>query len=338
MTLLVLLIFLMILFFIARMNVALAFVTGFFFLLLFYSGTFIVNEGSQVVITQFGRIIGSPYTEAGLYFKIPFIWKANYFDKRIFNEEDLQADVTTKDFYNISVDTVINWRISDAAIFFKNMPSLTRAHQILKNIVSGSVREIIAAHNMIDSIRGDTISSDTSPPSPLNISPLVSIIEPKIGIDNEIYIGRAQIQALIKRQNYNYSKQYGIEIVAVLIRNINYGHIMEKSINDRMVTNKLVEAAQLRSEGLRKYNIMTGYIEEKYQSIIAPAKKEAEVIKGGADATATKIYAQSYGDNADFYNFWRTLSAYEVGIPPKSQGAVLSTQNQFLKLLNGQYK
>ncbi len=338
MILLVLLICLMILFFITRMKVVFTFVSGFVLLLLFYSGTFIVNEGSQVVITQFGKIIGSPYTEAGLYFKIPFLWKANYFDKRIFNEEDVQADVTTKDFYVISVDTVINWRISDAALFFQNMDSLAIAHQILKNIVSGSVREVIAGHNMIDSIRGDTISIDNKPPSILSFDPIDMVAHPKIGINKDINIGRAQIQALIKRQNYNYSKQYGMEIVAVLIRNINYGHIMEKSINDRMVTNKLVEAAELRSEGLRKYNIIAGYIEEKYQSIIAPAKKEAEVIKGGADAKATKIYAQAYGENADFYNFWRTLGAYEVGIPPKSQGAVLSTQNQFLKLLNGQYK
>lgn len=308
------------------------FTVAFLFVLILYSGIFIVNEGSVVVLTQFGRIIGAPYDRAGLYFKIPFIWKAIYFDKRIFSEEDLQVYVATKDNYFISVDTVINWRVSDASLFYQNMDDLTTTRELLKNIVTGGVREIIAKYELIETVRSKNVKLNLYSQV---LAGILQLNRPSIGLHGDIYFGRAKLSRMMKEKNYDYTAHYGMEVVGVLIRNINYGPIVERAINDRMVLERLSRAEELRSTGRKNYLIILGVIQQKYQEIIAPAKMEAELIKGQADAEATKIYAKAYGSNPNFYNFWRTLIAYETGIPPKSQGAILSTDNGFLKLLNG---
>ena len=330
MTLYIILIVLIIVFYFIRLKTVYVFTVILLFLLIFRSGVFIVNEGSQVVLTQFGKVIGEPYTQAGLYFKVPFIWKANYFDKRIFTEEDLQAFVATKDAYFISVDTVVNWRIVNASLFFQNMDSLAIARDLLKNIVSGSVREIVAKYELVETVRSKNINSSLYSPFAADDPKLGH----ELGVHRTVVFGRSQLTQMMKEQNYNYTLDYGIEIVAVLVRNIRYGTTVEKSINRRMVLERLTKAQELRSTGLKIFQEIEGEIQRKYQSIVAPAKKEADLIKGRADAEATNIYSQAYGLDIDFYNYWRTLMAYEEGIPPKSQGVILSTDNDFLRLLN----
>jgi membrane protease subunit HflC len=326
------LVFLIVLFFLARLKTVTMFAFVLLLILIFYSATFIVNEGSQVVITQFGRIIGSPYKEAGLYFKIPFFWKANYFDKRIFIEEILQADVVTKDAYFVTVDTVVNWRIVDPELFFQNMNNLADARELLKNIVSGSVREAITKYELVKTLPSSNLTLNRYN-SNIPINPAIE--SPQQGLQRSVTFARRKLTRMMAASNYDYTLDYGMEIVGVLIRYIGYGPVVEHSINERMILEQLTKAEELRSSGRKYYQSTLGDIEKKKQVILAPAKREAELIKGRADAKATKIYAQAYGKNPEFYNFWRTLIAYEIGIPPKSQGAILSTDNDFLKLLNG---
>lgn len=331
MSLYLVLLCLIILFYITRLKTVFLFSLLFLFALLWHGGTFIVNEGTEVVITQFGRIIGKPYVDAGLYFKIPLIWKANYFDKRIFTEEFLQGNIATKDGYLISVDTIINWRIGDATLFFQNMHDLATARQRLRNIVSGSVREVVAKYALIETVRSSNIAINLyNPDLHLTRSPKM-----EIGVHKHVQFGRAKLSKMMKDQNYQYTLKYGMNIVNVLITNIQYGPLVEKSIKDRMIIEQITKAQELRSVGQNHYQQILGETQRKYQSIVAPAKMRAEIIKGDADGKATQIYAKAFGSNPGFYNFWRTLTAYEMGIPPKSQGAILSTQNNFLKLLNG---
>ncbi len=322
---------LIIIFYITRLKTILAFSVLFLSGLVWHAGTFIVNEGSVVVLTQFGKIIGTPYNEAGLYFKIPYIWKAIYFDKRIFTEDLLQSEIATKDAYFISIDTVINWRIHDAALFYQNMPDQAAARELLKNIVSGSLREVVAKYALMETLRSSNVKLKLYSVDLFQIKSL----DTNLGLHQSVELGREKLAQMVKEQNYEYTLGYGIEIVGVLMKNVHYGLSVEKSIKNRMILERLTKAEELRSTGIKNYQIILGELSRKYQSILAPAKKIAELIKGEADAKATLIYAQAYESNPSFYNFWRTLAAYEIGIPPKSQGAILSTENNFLKLLNG---
>ncbi|WP_367607529.1 protease modulator HflC [Legionella sp. W05-934-2] len=312
-----------------RLKSVLTFVSLLFLVLVIRSGVFIVNEGSQVVITQFGRIIGMPYTKAGFYFKIPFLWKANYFDKRIFSEEEIENNVATGDLYFISVETVANWRISNAAIFYENMGTVEDAQIVLRNIISGSVREVVSRYNLVDTVRVEDKN--------LKTYGMDKTGNPPLGVHATVTIGRQNINTMILTEIKDYANQYGIEIMTVLIRNITYGPSVEQNIYERMILERLTKAEELRSTGRRRYESVLGEIERVYQTIVAPAKQKADLIKGKAEAQATAIYAQAYEKNRVFYNFWRTLMLYEQGIPPNNQGTILSTQGSFLKLLTDRY-
>lgn len=319
----------MVLFFVLRLRSVFTFVTVLFLVLIMRSGVFIVNEGSQVVITQFGRIIGKPYTEAGLYFKVPFFWKANYFDKRIFSEEDLEVNVATKDMYFIGVETVANWRISNAAIFYENMDTVAEARVLLKNIISGSVREVISRYKLVDTVR----AQDSS----LKTAGMDGSKKNDIGIRAEVQVGRERINQLMKDEIADYARKYGIEVMAVLIRNVSYGPAVENNIYERMILERLTKAEEMRSTGRKKYQSVLGQIEREFQNIMAPARKEAELIRGQAEAEATAIYAEAYVGNEAFYNFWRTLLAYQEGLPANNQATVLTTDSSFLHLLTNRY-
>ncbi len=275
-------------------------------------------------------IVGEPYTQAGLYFKIPFLWKANYFDKRIFTDRDFQADVATRDQYFISIDTAVNWRITDPATFFTVMDnSNDEVRVILRNIVSG-VREVVSKYNLIETV--SNVNSNL-PSQTL----LVNFKSDPANIDGKpapVFYGRAKLVKEMKEAVATYMKQFGIEVIQVLITDIRYSKKVEDRIYERMTQQRLRIAARLRSTGMKFYHQIIGEMNKDYKSIIAPAQKRALLIRGEAEAKATEIYANAYGQSSNFYNFWRTLQAYGLSIPAMSQGAFLSTDSQFLELLN----
>jgi membrane protease subunit HflC len=299
---------------------------------LIQSGVFIVKEGSQVVLTQFGKIIGKPYVKAGLYFKIPYVWKAHYFDKRIYIDSDYQVNVATKDQYFISVDTVVNWRIKEADTFFVMLDGTDdETRIILRNIVSGSVREVVSNYDLVETVRSKNLSKDG-----------LSLVYYKKGdmkqeggIHDEVHYGRKDLADEMKQRIVDYTKLFGIEIVKVLITDVRYTSKVENRVYERMVQERFRAATKLRSTGMKHYQMIMGELDMKYQSIIAPAERKALIIKGQAEGKAIDIYARSFGQNRQFYTYWRMLKAYDVAIPAMSQGAFFSTDSAFLKLLNG---
>lgn len=333
MSLLLLLLCTTCLFLVLRMKTVFLFLmilTGY---VLIQSGVFIVNEGSQVVLTQFGRIVSKPYTHAGLYFKVPFFWKAHYFDKRIYIDADYQVNVATKDQYFISVDTVVNWRIIEPDTFFVMLDSTDNATRvILRNIVSGSVREVVSNYDLVETIRSKNLTKDA-----------LSLVDYEKGdlkkdggIHREVYYGRKDLAEEMKERIVDYTKIFGIEIVKVLITDVRYTSKVENRVYERMVQERSRAATKLRSTGMKHYQMIMGELDKKYQTIIAPAEREALIIRGTAEAKATDIYARSFGKNQRFYNFWRLLKAYDTAIPAMSQGAFFTTDSDFLRLLNGQ--
>jgi membrane protease subunit HflC len=283
------------LFFILRFKSVFTFVALLLLVLLIRSGVFVVNEGSQVVITQFGKIIGTPYTKGGFYFKIPFLWKATYFDKRIFIDEDLSENVVTLDTYFINIKTVVNWRIANAALFYQNMDDLKSAEGLLKNLVSGSIRQQISSNRLIDVVRSGAPFEKT-----LHGNNGIS----NVGVhDSQSKINRDIILMQMQKDIYNYAMQYGIEVVGIYIKNISYSASVERNIYNRMAIEQLTKAEEIRSLGKSEYEETLGNIELQYQKIISPAEKTASIIRGKAEAEATALYAQAYSGNEQFMSF-----------------------------------
>lgn len=303
-------------------------------IVLIRSGIFIVNEGSQAVITQFGAVVGKAYTEAGLYFKVPFLWKVNYFDKRLFRESSFEVAIPTSDGYFITLDEVFNWRISDASIFIQTMENVDAARTFIRNNVSGGFRQAVARNKMIDIVR----SNDRGIPdtSYLDLEELeMNSYETAPGhqLKNvyKLTVGRAKLNSQIRDEISKYTQEFGIEIVGVLIRNVSYELNVEERIHLRMIMERLREAARLNSLGRSEAQRIKGLTNLKYQEIIAPAQRNALLIKGKAEAEAARIQALAFDKDKNFYSFWRSISAYVDAIPNMSQGIILSTDNPFLQ-------
>jgi membrane protease subunit HflC len=301
-------------------------------IILLRSGIFIVNEGSQAVITQFGAIVGEPYTKAGLYFKVPMLWKVVFLDKRIYREAQLSARIPTKDGYFITVDEVFNWRISDPVVYIQTMSTLNQARMMIKNNISGAIRQEIAANDLLSIIR----TNDKNTPitsyltgSVLSMNGLGS--SNLLGMKVHVAIGREELITRVERNVNQFMNQYGVEIKGVLLRSIRYDLQVEDSIYHRMSMHRLREAARLRASGRAQALYTEGLANLKVQQIIAPELQKALTIKGQAETDALVIQAQAYGKNADFYNYWRMLRVYQESLSKMSQGMVLTMDSPFLK-------
>jgi modulator of FtsH protease HflC len=324
--------------FIFRLRMVCAFFTAFLLIVFLRSGVFVVYEGSQVVITQFGDIIGKPYTQAGLYLKVPVIWKTNFVEKRVIAEEEEQPGVATKDGYFITLKVVFLWRITNAADYISSVDSLDDAKVLLRNIVSGEVRQAVSRHDLLDTIRsiapvGETTGENTD--TLLGVQNVKAFESSEmIGKQNEVVDGRKSLLKEAKKTANKYIEHYGIKVLRVYITDVQYSPEVQKLIHQRMVLERLREAARLRSIGRSEANRIEGQTEKHYQSIVAPARRKALLIKGEAEAYSTKVMAEAFGKDRRFYNYWRTLETYKNNLSKNSNGMIISTELPYLNFMS----
>jgi membrane protease subunit HflC len=292
-----------------------------------YSAAYTVDETEQVVITQFGRIVGEPKTDPGLKFKIPFIQKANYFNKNLLEWDGDPGQIPTLDKTFIWVDTFARWKIVDPIKFFQTVNNRLNAVGKLNDIIDPAVRNFITSHHLIEVVRNSNRELDTG----------------EIGIEDSdrttrgsynISMGRQKITQGILDQAQPKLTPFGIELVDVKIKRINYVEDVRKSVYGRMIAERKQIAEKFRSEGKGEAQKILGDKERDLQEIESEAFKKAQKIKGGADAKATIIYADAYGRDPEFYSFVQTLEIYREALG-KNSSLVLSTDSEFLKYLKG---
>jgi membrane protease subunit HflC len=293
-----------------------------------YSSAYMVDETEQVVVTQFGRIVGQPKTDPGLKFKLPFIQKANYFNKNLLEWDGDPGQVPTLDKTFIWVDTFARWKIVDPIKFFQTVNNRFNAVGKLNDIIDPAVRNFITSHHLIEAVRKSNRELDTA----------------EIGIEQDtgrktrviyqIDVGRQKITQGILEQAQPKLAPFGIELVDVKIKRINYVEEVRKSVYGRMIAERNQIAEKFRSEGKGEAQKILGEKERDLQEIESEAFKRAQRIKGGADAEATIIYAEAYGQDPDFYSFVQSLEIYREALG-KDNTLVLSTDSEFLKYLKG---
>ena len=291
-----------------------------------YNAAYSIDETEQVIITQFGRIIGEPKVDPGIKFKIPFIQQANYFAKNLLDWDGDPGQIPTLDKTYIWVDTFARWKITDAVKFFQTVNNRFAAIGKLNDIIDPAVRNFITSNQLIEAVR----KSDRT----LDRTGFCGSDFESERIYYSITTGREKITQGILTQAQPKLTPFGIELVDVKIKRINYVEQVRKSVYGRMIAERKQIAEKFRSEGKGEAQKILGAKERDLQEIESGAYRTAQEIKGKADAEATIIYAEAYGVDPEFYSFVQTLDVYNESLGEKNT-LILSTDSEFLKFLKG---
>ena len=299
---------------------------------LLLNGFYTVGEAQQVILTQFGKPVGEPVTEAGLKLKMPFIQTVNRIDKRVLEWDGSPSDMPTKDKLYISVDLFARWRITDPLPYFLRLRDERSAQSRLDDILGSETRNAVAKHELIEIIR---TTKDRKPLQDATLATTDS--NNKVGTLVPIHKGREQVEREIFAAAAEKVKVFGLELLDIRFKRINYNNSVQPKIYDRMISERRQIAERFRSEGNGEAARIRGNMTRDLDKIQSEAYRTVEETRGEGDAKAAEIYAAAYNQTADaakFYEFIRTLDTYR-SIITKDATLVLSTDSDLFKFLKG---
>src|SRR5210317_927894 len=276
------------------------------------SSIYTVNEVEQMIITQFGKPVGEPVTTAGLKVKIPFIQQVNPTEKRVLEWDGNPSDMPTKDKLYISVDLFARWRITDPLQYFLRIRDERSAQSRLDDILGSETRNAVAKHELIEIIRTtrdrvplrDALLTDAE--RDLKMGSLVPIQKGRKLVEQEIFAAAA-----------DKVRVFGIELLDIRFKRINYNESVRPKIYDRMISERRQIAERFLSEGNGEAARIRGNRVRDLNKIQSEAYRKVEEIRGLADAKATEIYARAYNQSpqsVEFYEFPRTMASYPAVI------------------------
>ena len=296
--------------------------------LLFVTGTvYTVREDQQVILTQFGKSIGDPITEAGLHFKLPFIVKVNVIEKRVLAWDGESAQMPTRDKTYIQVDTFARWEISEPLVYFKTLRDERSALSRLDDILGSETRNAVAKHDLLEVVRS---TKDRKPEKTDLQTEEGAVFEP-------IKIGRREIENNVYQIAKTKLEDIGINLLDLRFKRINYNQSVAPQIYEQMISERQQIAERFRSEGAGEAARTMGKMEREVKRIESEAYLKIQSILGEADAESTRIYAEAYGgtpERESFYEFVKTLEAYDK-ILDENTTVILSTDSDLFKLLKG---
>lgn len=284
-----------------------------------------LHQTEQAIITQFGEPIGDAITEPGLHFKLPWVQRVLVFDKRWLPWDGDANQIPTRDKKFIWVDTYARWRIVDPLAFYTAVRDERQAQSRLDDIIDGETRNAVASYNLIEIVRSSDREFEIT-------EELAGFVDERV--PTEIASGRDEITRKILERSSEVTPNFGIELVDVQFKRINYTAEVRESVYQRMISERQRIAEQSRSEGQGRSAEIRGEKERDLQQIQSEAFKTAEEIRGRADAQATAIYASAYSKDPDFYQFSKTLETYRSSLDDEVT-LLLSSGSEFLSFLKG---
>jgi len=287
-----------------------------------------VSETEQVILTQFGKPMGGAVTNAGLHFKVPFIQEVNRIEKRFLAWDGQPVEMPTKDKTYIVVDTFGRWRINDPTQFFLRLRDERSASSRLDDILGSETRNAIARHELIEVVR---TTKDRKPVQ----DEILSDAPGNVGVLYPIISGRAKVEESIFREAAPKLLGFGIELLDVRFKRINYNETVRQRIYERMISERQQIAERFRSEGAGEAAKITGRKEKDLAEIESQAYRKVQEVQGAADAQATRIYADAYNSSAEarsFYEFVKSMEMYQE-ILDKETMLILSTESDLFKFL-----
>jgi membrane protease subunit HflC len=294
--------------------------------LLLIASVYTVSETEQVILTQFGRPLGGVLKEPGLHVKVPFIQTVHRFDKRWLEYDGDPNEIPTKDKKYIWVDTYARWRIADPLRFYQAVRDERGGQSRLDDIVDGETRNAVASFDLIEVVR-----SSSRP---------FQLTEELAGIGSAeamapVAVGRSKIAQIILEKSARITPEFGIELVDVRFKRINYVDTVQQKVFERMISERKRIAERSRSEGQGRAAEIRGQKERDMLSASSAGYKTAQEIKGAADAKATTIYASAYGRDPDLYQFLKSMETLNASLDEKAW-LILSTDSELLKYLKGE--
>ena len=294
---------------------------------------YIVNEGTQVVVTRFSKIVAS-HTDAGLHFKVPFLDHVIEYPKLILSLDGDEQRIPTKENQYIIVDTTSRWRITDPEAFYKNFQTLANSYNKLSDIIDSSCRTVITQNRMSEIVRSSNIINETkteeqTDEETIEINNLVNA-----DTTNEVVTkGRNVLCKQMAEKARAEIAGYGIELIDIVPRQVKYSDELNESVYNSMIKDRNQVAQAYRSLGEGKKAEWLGRLESDKRSIASEAYRKSEEIKGNADAEAAAIYAQAYNKDPEFYTFWKSMESYKNNL--KDYPATLSTSMDYFDYLYG---
>jgi len=316
---------------------------------------YVLSEGEQAIVTRFGAIVSSQ-ENAGLKFKMPVVDTVIKYPKKILSWDGDAQRVPTAENQFIWVDTTARWKITDPVKFYESVTTIEQGLSRLDDIIDSSVRTIIADNALYEAVRNSNIINDEGQKNTA-ASPILEVetnsdanddqknqaTQDAEGIDKllqntftansfeGVTKGREVLSRAMLDTASQLTPQFGIELIDILIRQIRYSDDLTESVYNRMIKERRQIAEFYRSYGEGKKAEWMGKLDNEKRSVLSGAYEKSETIKGTADAEATRIYSEAYGNNAEFFEFWRSIESYKKVLPQFRK--TLTTDMDYFKYL-----
>ena len=313
--------------------ITLAVIAAAIFIFLMMGPFYIINEGYQAVVTRFGGIV-STHTEAGLYFRIPFIDQVTTYPKLVLSLDGDSQRIPTKENQFIIVDTTSRWKITSPAKFYQSFKTLDNAYNKLSDIIDSSTRTVITQNRLSEIVRSSNIINERTAVQADDKDEETKEIESLVNVNNvneSVSKGRNELCRQMTAEANKLVPEYGIELIDIVPRQIKYSDELTESVYNRMIKERNQVAQAYRSLGEGKKAEWMGKLENEKRTIQSEAYRKSEEIKGEADAKAARIYAEAYNKDPEFYNFWKSMEPYKS--PLKDSNATYSTNMDYFKYL-----
>jgi membrane protease subunit HflC len=318
-------------------KIVIVFIVAVVSMISFKSVFFEVHEGRQAIITQFGKPIGEPITDAGLHLKVPFVQDVRYVDKRILSWDGFPNQIPTKDKKYIKVDTTARWRVVDALKFIQTVRNEYGAKARLDAILDSATRDVISNHNLVEAVRNSNsilkmieVKKKEIDRKKKDGEPILE--EEMTGEIENIKVGREELSQKIATSAGKELSSFGIKLIDVQLRRISYEKSVQTKVYERMTSERQRIAQKIRSIGQGEKAKIEGRRRRDLQEIKAEAYKKAKIVKGIGEAKASKIYAQSLSKGPKFYQFMKSMELYRESIQGTTK-FLLSSEGDLFKYL-----
>jgi modulator of FtsH protease HflC len=293
--------------------------------LLLFLSVYTTSETEQAILVQFGKPIGGVVTEPGIHLKLPFVQTVHRFDKRWLEFDGDANEIPTKDKKYIFVDTYARWRIKDPLRFYQAVRDERGGQSRLDDIVDGETRNAVASFDLIELVRSSN--------RPFQVTEELEGIGAAEAMA-KVQTGREKIAGIVLEKAAKITPEFGIELVDVRFKRINYVDTVQQKVFERMISERKRIAERSRSEGQGRAAEIRGQKERDVLSASSTGYKNAQELKGAADAKATAIYARAYGRDPELYQFLKSLETLAATLDDKAT-VVLSTDSELLRYLKG---
>ena len=293
------------------------------------SSAYTLDESEQAIVVQLGAPVGQPVTEPGLHFKLPFVQEVRRFDKRLISWDGDPNQIPTRGEQFISVDTTARWRIADPLLFLQRVQNERGATLRLNDILDSVVRDHISASDLVEIVRSkdwQVSAEDLERAQAAETDEQILL--------QKVSTGREELVRSILTKAQEQMPSYGIELVDIRIKRINYVEAVEQRVFERMIAERQRIAEQFRAEGQGRAAEIDGETQRLLAEVQSEARRRAELIRGEADAEATRIYNEAFGADPEFFAFFRTLESYGRSLGPGTT-LMLDANSEYIQYLNG---